>query len=417
MMRYLLAFFFFLMYAGDDFGLNISLAPGLSTKNFLLYAILVGIALNAAVARNRKLELPSVLIPFGLLVLYAFITWVAAAFILEYPDYQMRASFIKLKSSLVDQYLTFLVFFYGVIYNKDACWLLRAIVWTVIVGNAVTLIDSFNVPNLGLVDARLGDGRFAGFMGSSNGYGQFLVLFLPVSVALYLTESGKVRLSAAIGVFVTALALILTGSRGAYVGLLAGSILAVFFLRRIISMQLLVRAGVIAVLGFAFLLCITLITGYSDIYMERFTQFGGSRHLATSGRSTIWTIAVNAMIANPLSFLTGYGFNSYDSSRSFYAATHNMYLNHLYNLGSIGLLLFISVFGRILTTARSVIVNSAADIRPYFVALVFGLFGFLVTIFFGDIHGSGYLLWAFLGVGMRMAMEARSDAESESSQL
>jgi hypothetical protein len=85
-----------------------------------------------------------------------------------------------------------------------------------------------------------------------------------------------------------------------------------------------------------------------------------------------------------------------------------MYLNYLYNLGSIGLVLFISIFGQILGAARSVVTSATAGHRPYFVALVFGLFGFLVSLLFSEYHASGYLLWAYLGVAMRMAMDVRS---------
>jgi O-antigen ligase len=409
-MRYLLAFFFFVMYAGDQLGLNISLGPGLSFKNLLLYVMLVGIALNAAVARNRDFELPSVFVPFGLLILYALMTWIAVAFVLSDPEYEMGRSFIRLKSTLVDHYLTLLVFFYGTMHAKDTFWLLRAILWMIVLVNIVTVIDTFNVPNLGLIDARARDGRFEGFFGGSNEYGKFLVLFLPSVVALYLTTMGKARSFAGIGVLVMAIALVLSGTRAAYIGLVAGGILTAFFLRRSISTQMLVRTGVGAVFILAFVIAVAMFSGYTDNLLERFARFEGSAHLATSGRSTIWTNAIAAMIENPLSFVTGHGFASYESSR-FYAATHNTYLNYLYNLGSIGLILFVFTFGQILATARLVVARATAAYRPYFVALVFGLFSFLIAIFFSEYNVLGYLLWAYVGVVMRMAMDVRySDA-------
>jgi O-antigen ligase len=412
-MRYLLATFFFVMYTGDNLGLNISLAPGVSVKNLLLYAIFSGIAINAAVARNRSFELPTLFIPFGLLIVYALITWIVASFILAYPDYEMRESFIRLKSSQVDQLLTFFIFFYGAMHLRDAYWLLRAIVWIAVLGNVVTLIDAFDIPNLGIVEAKVRNDRFLGFIGSANGYGQFLVLFLPATVAVYLTASRSVRPWAAVGVFATAIALILTGSRGAYVGLVAGSILAVIFLRKIISTQMIVRAGVITVFASAFVLAATLFTDYAEVYMESFAKFEGGTHIATSGRSTIWSNAIKAMVENPASFITGYGFNAYESSRRFYAATHNTYLNYLYNLGTIGLVLFMATFIALLTAARSVVLNASATLRPQFIAMIFGLFCFLISIFFSEYHQSTYLLWAYLGVTMRMAMGVREGTNVE----
>ena len=113
-----------MMYAGDQAGLNVSLGPGLSSKNLLLYMILVGIAVNAAVARNRYFDLPAVSVWFVLLIVYALTSWIAASFIFPTADYETRSAFIALKSSLVDQYITFVIFFFGIIYLKDAMWLL-----------------------------------------------------------------------------------------------------------------------------------------------------------------------------------------------------------------------------------------------------------------------------------------------------
>lgn len=412
-MRFLLAFFFFVMYAGDDLGINVSFAPGLSLKNLLLYAIVAGIAINTAIARNRKFELPSVLIPWGALILYAIVTWIAVTYILAYPGYDAMETLIRLKFGMLDQFLTFLVFFYGVVYFEDAYSLLRMIVWIAIIGNVVTILDTFNIPNLDLVGAsqEVGEeGRVQGFVGQANSYGSFLVLILPVSVALYLSESGKVRLLAGICLIATAFTLVLTGSRGAYVGLVAGATFAAISLRQFISARVVVRTGLISVSVVAIVLTIAFATGYEDLFIERFSRFTGDPHVATSGRSTIWAHAIASMVEHPLSFFTGYGVEAYENTKGVRRATHNMYLNYLYNLGAIGLILFVTVFVRILATARAAIKVAAAEYRPFFMALVFGLIGFMITLLFFEYHRSGYLLSAYLGVVMRMAMEVKSSA-------
>lgn len=414
MIRYLLAFFFFLMYAGDNLGLNVSLGPGTSSKNFILYSIFFGIAINSAVAKNRRLELLSVITPFALLIVYALITWIAVAFVFDIPDYNMRASFIKLKSSLGDEFLTFIIFFYGVIYAKDAIWLLRLIIWIVIAGNVITLVDAFNVPDLGLVEARPSDGRFEGFLGSVNGYGAFLALFLPLSIALYLSEKGRTRILAGVGVVSTAFALVLTFSRGAWAGVIMGSIFASVYLRHYIRAQILFRFGFMTVAICAMVVVVTIAIGYSDMFSERLGRFEGSMHVATSGRSTIWMIALKAMLENPVSFITGNGYNSYEMSRSFYIATHNHFLNYLYNLGIIGLSLFLMFFIRILAITRATIVNATADERPFLVSLIFGLFALLVSQMFQEYHATGILLMATLGITMRVVVEIRRTREAQS---
>jgi O-antigen ligase len=403
-MRYLLAFFFFLMYTGDSLGINMSLGPGLSTKNLLLYVILAGIAVNAAVARNRKIELTSVFVMFGLLILYAFITWVTLSFVLQDPGYEVKAGFVSLKSSLVDEFLTLVIFFYGLLYLKDAMWLLRAIIWIAMLGNLVTIIDTMNIPDLGVLPVPRKGGRFEGFIGQPNAYGQFLALFLPACITLFLHERGARRMLAGTGVFASLLALMLTASRGSYVALIGGAILGAFYLRQHISTQTVIRAGVAASVIGGVALAVTFATGYSDLFIDRFSSIEGNPHIATSGRTSIWSNALSSMMENPLSFVTGYGFYSYDSSRSFRLSTHNMYLSFLYNLGVIGLFLFVVMFTRIVAEARAAIARASDELRAHLIALVCGVFAFLVSLVFNDYHGLGYLLWAYVGIVMRAAM-------------
>lgn len=410
-MHYVLALFFFVLYTGDNLGLNISLAPGVSLKNLILYIILAGIAINAAVARNRKIEIPGIFVPFGLLIVYALVTWFVLSFILMNPDYGVRESFIRLKSSEVDQLLMLLVFFYGTIHEKDTYWLLRAVLWIVMFGNVITLVDALDIPNLGIVEAKVRNDRFLGFLGSANGYGQFLVLFLPACVALYLKTGGKARLLAGVGLFSTAISLVLTGSRGAYVGLLAGSFLAAIFLRKTIPTKTMFQAGIASVFLSVVVVSAALVTDYGNVLSDSMGKFEGGTHIATSGRSTIWGNALAAMVENPVSFLIGFGFNAYESAGRFYAATHNTYLNYLYNLGSIGLVLFLVPFAGILTTARWALESAYEEWKSQFLAMTFGLFAFLVSIFFGEYQQSAYMLWAYLGIIMRMAMQVRDRAE------
>ena len=412
MTRYLLALFFFILYAGNNIGLNISLMPGISLKNLLLYGIFCGIAINAAVARNRSIELAGVLLPFGAIIIYALITCISAGFIFNVADYDVRASVIRLKSQLVDDFITFIVFFYGVLHARDARWLLRALIWIAVVGNIITLIDAFDVPNLGIVEAKPSDGRFLGFIGSANDYGSFLTLFLPASVALYYAETGIRKKWAALGVLSTAFALVLTFSRGAYVGIIVGAVVAAVFLRHLFDARAFFRSVFIAVAVGTALVAIAIAIGYTELFQDRLGRFEGTTHVATSGRSTIWTNALRAMLENPITFITGTGYNAYETSRQFYAATHNHYLNYLYNLGVIGLFLFVYVFIAILLTARSSIEYADQSARPFLIAAIVGLIGFMFTQLFGEYKGSGIRAWAYLGVIMRLSVSSNMTSSS-----
>lgn len=409
-MKYLLAGFFLLMYAGDRLGLAISLAPGLSIKNLLLYLVIAGLAINTAVTRNRKVELTGVLVVFSLLIGYALVTWAALTFVVKDPDYLAKGAFIAWKSNLVDHFLIFLIFFYSLRQLNEAMWLLRAILWIAMLGNVITVLDTMNMPDLGLLPVPRKGGRFEGFIGQPNDYGLFLALYLPFCVALFREQRGRLRLLAGIGIFASALALILTGSRGAWVGTLGGAMLAAFYLRQYVSAQTVVRTGVALVVAGVAVLATAFVTGYEDLFVHRFSGIEGNPHVATSGRSSIWSEAIDSMMENPLSFLSGYGFYSYESSREFRLATHNAYLYFLYNLGVVGLMLFIGVFRGILSTARSTIALASGAQQLHLIALVFGIFSFLVAIIFNDYQNPGYLLWAYAGTAMRVAMCIRESA-------
>src|SRR5688572_935248 len=139
-------------------GLDLGIAPGISIKNAMLYAAFSAIAIESALVRNRNVELMEVLLPFALLILYAVLTWLFIVLFLENANYSALATLIRLKAKLVDQFLMLLVFFYGVLNWKDALWLLKSLVWVMIVGCLITVVDTFNILDRRIVMARDMDG-------------------------------------------------------------------------------------------------------------------------------------------------------------------------------------------------------------------------------------------------------------------
>jgi O-antigen ligase len=146
--------------------------------------------------------------------------------------------------------------------------------------------------------------------------------------------------------------------------------------------------------------------------VDRFGRFEGNMHTASSGRTTFWLNALKVMAETPISFITGFGFEAYESSREFSAAMHNHYLNNLFNLGLIGLTLFLAIFVSVLIIFRDSIAPAGPDSRRFLVALTIGLVCLLITQIFGEYHRSAYLIWACLGVGLRLAVDVRSDIDA-----
>lgn len=241
MIRFLLLALFFTMFASRILGFDTSLAPGLSVKNAFLYLIFLALAVETVVARQRKLELLPVIVPFALYVIYAIFTWLVILLFVKYPGYSLKPTLIALKAGPVEQLLVLLIFFYGISDQRQALWLLRSMLWMIIVANIVIVMDTLGVPDLGLTS--LDKGRVSGFTGSSVTYGTFLVFFLPAIVVIYRTTTGILKPLAGIGVVLSGLALFMTTSRGAFVGLAFAGVVGAFYLRAIIPRQELIRGG------------------------------------------------------------------------------------------------------------------------------------------------------------------------------
>lgn len=411
MTRSLLFPLFFVLLAADTLGLNLSLAPGLSVKNGMLYAILAWLAIEAALKRNRDLELLSVIVPYGLCVFYALVTWLVVVLIIDYPTYSALQAFISLKSALADHLIVLLVFFYGVATAKQATWLLKAMIWTVIAGNAITVVDVLNIPDLGLIEVRE-DGRVGGPVGESNQFAAFLALFLPAALGLALVEKGALRGLALLGFAFSVVAFLMTASRGGLVAVTGGSLLGVVFLRRYISVTAVAKSA-IGLMGFGVVaLGVMYLAGYGDLLFERIVgiTLSGNTYEVSSGRTFIWGTAFAKMFDVPLTLITGFGWDSYRYFPDFNLAPHNGYLKIFFELGVIGLLLVLTAFVNVLRNGRMALERAVAETRIMIFAFIFGLLGIMVAIFFVDLTTPWIFIWAYTGVAMRLAVLQRDTA-------
>jgi O-Antigen ligase len=402
MIRYLLVLLFFVMLMSRALGFDLSLGPGLSVKNALLYVTCGLMLIETAIARNRKIELLPVIVPFGLLFAYALASWLLIVLLLDIPTYSPRETLITLKTKLADQILMFLVFYYGVASLKDAIWLTKALIWIIILGNVVTVVDTWNIPDLGIITARE-DGRVDGVLGSSNDFAAMVAFFLPATVAMYWTEQGVRRRLALFGVFVTVVALLMAASRGAMLGLVAGSLMALVYLRRFIPRQR-IAAGLAAVIVVGMVAGIVLaVTDFGYLLVSRFTQgFGSDNFTVSSGRATIWSAALDTMLDSPWSFVTGFGWDAFYQSIGHKLAMHSDYMGYLYNLGLIGLTLLLSTYIGAIAAARKFMSDAPEEPRAYLMALVFGAAGFVIAMIFNDMQMPALYTWAFTGVALRM---------------
>ena len=405
MNRFLLTFMLCVFLVDTTFGLDLSLAPGLSVKNAFLYLIMIVYMIETAIYHNRRFELPSVLVPFGLLIGYCILSWFIASFIIQPAYYKPLDTFISLKVERIDHLIAFLLFFYGVASTKDALSLIRIFLWMMVLGNLLTVVDGFNIPDLGIIQQRE-DGRLGGPLGESNQYGAFLALTLPAIVALVWDAHTKKPL-AYFACVVSILALMASGSRGSYVGLFLGSAFAAFYLRSFITLRQIALAMTVSILAIVAVIAIFLTTDPFGDLLDRFIEkSSGDAFSISSGRSEIWATTIERMLEHPLSFVTGFGFDAYDHMRGFRANTHNSYLNILFNLGFPAVIIYLLLIYNIVAACRRALAKVEETVRVHLMAFVFGFAALSVSVLFVELYRPWIYIWAYVGLIMRLAVSS-----------
>ncbi len=408
--------FLLVMFVAMTFGWDLSLAPGLSVKNAFLYLIIVFYMIETAVFHNRRFELPSVLVPFGLFVGYCILSWFVAAFVVQLANYPTMETAISLKANRVDWLMLFLLFFYGLSSTEDVLGFLRIFLWILVIGNLITVIDGFNVPDLGIIQQRE-DGRMGGPMGESNSYGALLALTLPAIIALLWDPQTK-RLFAYFAILVSIVALLLASSRGAFVGLIVGSLFSIYYLRRYISMRHVAIGAIVSVASVAVIFIVFLSTDLAGDLVQRFMdRASGSSRDISSNRTMIWTTALQQMSEQPLSFFTGFGSDAYDYINRIGVNTHNVYLNHLFNLGLPGLSLYCLLIYKLMSNCRRAISKATGAARNQLIAFVFGFAALSVALFFVQMYKPWIWVWAYAGLVMRLAVASSQPTEDEADQF
>jgi hypothetical protein len=215
-------------------------------------------------------------------------------------------------------------------------------------------------------------------------------------------------------VLASTLVLILTVSRGAFVGLFVGAIWAAFMLRRYVPAQKFIAWGFMALFGVVLAVVIAGLVDQQigDVIAQR--VFGQSSSIdmseASSGRTQIWAELLDRMTRTPLTLLTGFGWDVY-FVMPFRYAPHNHYLNTYFNLGIPGLSLFLYIMWRIVSIARGVVGMADEETRPHVLAFIFGMMALVISIIFADLFDPWSYIWLYVGAMMRIAVLVKGRAE------
>jgi O-antigen ligase len=396
----------------DIFSAGMSLGPGLSVKNALLYPIALGLLFRMALTGRFRMRLPIVNVAFIVWITYALLTWVACVTMLHYPGYDAKNAGIDLKSGLFDSALFFFVYFYGMEGERDFFLIAKTLAFWIGLANILTLADVAGIVHLGITVGQNGveADRVFGVFGHANDTAALIVCVLPMMVAVAMSSRGAARLFWYGGALASVAVLLLTVSRGAYVGVVVGYGMAVWLCRRHLPAS---RVFAWTLIGST---CVVIAAGLAAVLLPEFSQvitqrifdqsMSGSISVASSGRTDIWMTAISTMMAHPITLLTGYGFRVYQTM--FVLVTHNYYLDQWFGLGLIGLVALVTIQYQTVATGLRAVAAGAGPLRPYMIALVFGMLGLAVSIFFDNMDKPWSYVWIYVGFSLRAAVELES---------
>lgn len=395
----ILGFAALFLLATDALNWELSLLPGVSFKNFIIYFVAVMLALRMVIGRHRVTDMGPMQVAFIVLIAYAIVTWLLAGIVIGYEHYDFFAAALSLKSRLIDNYLFFVVFLFGLQKPEDAMKVIKAMLFGAFLANVITILDAAGIISLGF---RIrDDGRTAGAIGESNQYAAFIVLFLPGTLAAAVASRGFQRLFWIGAAMVGAMTLVMTASRGGFVGLAMSCAVGAYLYRHLVSYS---RIAGWVFAAMILLVLIVTFSPYGNLLAERMMGTGSiDASTASSGRSDIWATALAVMASHPLTFITGFGWDVY-ASMPFQFSTHNHYLNLWFNVGLVGLLCGSYLLFSSIARARRASLQAKPPLRGQLIAFALGTVGVSTAVFFVDLHNPWFYFWMYAGATMRLVL-------------
>jgi O-antigen ligase len=347
---------------------------------------------------------------FANMIGYGVLTYLAIVLVIDYPRYDPIFAGMVLKNSLFDQMLFFLVFFYGLRTNEDALTVLKVLLIAWAVSHIFAVLDATGMFHVGDIEQR-SDGRVQGAIGESNQYGAFVALSLPAIVALIFISRGFWRFFWMVASIITGAALLMTVSRGAFVGTVFAALCGMWLFRRYMPARTLgmwFAGGAITVVLVA---AVVTALGFDDLIYQRVMVHSTSLDLTeqSSGRTEIWATVLEVMFRTPITLLTGFGWEAYPTF-PFRWVTHNHYLQYFFNLGVIGLVCSALLLIVPVRTANEAATYASPEVRPMLIGFGIGTIAVATAVFFVNLYLPWIYYWSYAGIVMRLAANALDPA-------
>lgn len=415
-MRALLIIIVLVYGLGDILGQDFNIAMGLSLKNLFVYLAFGLLLLQFAIFRRPKIRLGWLHGAFLVIVLYAIASVVMNIAVLETANYRLMPQIISFKTQLLDWFIVFVLFLNLARSEEDVRQVLSVLLGMVAVGCFFTITNVWGLTSIGPMlvgnDDDVEGGRIFGYFGHANETGTMLVTMIPAYIAMAENARGRTRTAWIAALIAVAVMLVMTGSRGAMVGLALGGGMAVYAWRRHFDRRRLRQWITLTTLVMLPLMLVVAWPSIQTLIERVVHQTSGHLGDASSGRTELWGDALEVMMQSPWTFITGFGWGGWDNQNFRYVA-HNSYLSFWFDLGLPGLIGFIMLLAGAALVARRAVATAPPQAARLLIAFTIGMSALMLGLVFLNLSKPWPYLWAFIGLMLRMALLAHGRATEE----
>jgi O-antigen ligase len=336
--------------------------------------------------------------------LFIFFLWACTSLIWA-PDNYLASLHLFSLISVVFLYYIIVLYVVNLTAYKTLVW---GWLFVGLFYSSIAIIQYFGglqlTPDPGVLESEYS--RVSGLSGSPNSYARFMSLTAFLMLGLFQVswmKKGFNRTAVSLCLFLSLLTIILTLSRSAFIGLLAGT---VFFCIKYIK-----KISPAKIIIFTLVICVLILIGiYAGIGFEKrlSSMLTFYEDLAWSSRVQIWDAAWQAFSKT---YGIGIGLGGLESEFYKYYVpitkkgdapplSHSLYLDILVHFGIMGIILFVWAGIRLFHFTMRSLKSIDTDMQKVLFAMASGLIGVLLSV---SISGELLLLDIWLYVGLMVA--------------
>jgi O-antigen ligase len=145
--------------------------------------------------------------------------------------------------------------------------------------------------------------------------------------------------------------------------------------------------------------------------MERTIQAGEQQSLdhLSSGRLWIWGQALQLQLSNPWTLIVGFGWDTFKSMNPL--ASHNTFLTYFFELGFVGLFLYLVLVLNVIGVMRRAAENAGSDSpeRAALIGFVAGFVSLCTAVAFVNLAQAWLFIWGYVGLMLRIAVTVAAE--------